>query len=116
MFEISAKFWQGVSALLLIGLLALSVTFGICHYQKNKLKDELNVTKTELTSIKNSLKANAIAYQNMINEYKNKAPKIVTRYNTVYKQIEDSNATLKDKVFDYVKRMRNEALDSNSSL
>lgn len=100
-----------------LGILISFLYFNLWNKNRqiSNLKQELNATEIKLNNIKSTLVQNAINYQNMINEYKSKKPKIITKYNTIYKEIKDSNDTIEHKVFLYVKRMRDAEIDSNNS-
>lgn len=120
MFNFLTDIKGKVIGALIVVILGLGIYIGILHIglwnkdrQINNVKQDLNTTKIELANIKSSLVQNAINYQNMLNEYKNKSPKVVTKYTTVYREIKDSNDTIEHKVFLYVKRMRDAEIDSN---
>lgn len=109
---------SSIENMVITALVVLVIFLSIGIHSRNvdieKLTNDLNETKSALIYVQNALKQNAVYYNTQIKNYETKAPLIVVKHNTIYKEIEGSNATLKDKVFNYVKRMRDENITNSS--
>lgn len=109
---------QSWERIVMVALVVLSIIMYIGIYARdNTIKDlrlDLNKSKEALAYVQNSLRQNAVYYDLKLKEYNGKAPQIIVKHNTMYKAIEDSNLSLKDKVFKYIEDIRNE-IDKNSS-
>ena len=101
------------NSIIAVLVVVIVISLGVLSYQRSVISS-LEKDKEELIGIKYTLEQKALENDKKLKEYSEVEPLIVTKYTTIYKEIENSKLSDKDKVFNYVKRMRDEALNTST--